>query len=267
MTKHMPKPSSGANRVSVSHSSLVTKNGEHLYGENFIHDFSKSWKHIKEVDWGDKLKLNHTTYGYMLMEIDWGGKFNYTSCGYPMDNWQGHETHPTGHKTSEADRGGHDHNPNHVNESLISEVDWEAHNPDADDPEQLDNPPHPCPSSILMTYWGEPSSYLWMRMGRERGLPFLSMSRISINNKSQEKISSDSSSRLMETNLMTSFHITNLWNTERKRQTLVHWKMDFTDSNASKIIKDHILPQTQNTMEVATTYLLSGRLGSKRGNH
>ena len=71
---------------------------------------------------------------------------------------------------------------------------------------------HPCPPSILMTYWGEPSSYLWMRMGRERGLRFLSMSRISVNNKSQEKISSDSSSRLMETNLMTSFHITNLWN-------------------------------------------------------
>ena len=72
---------------------------------------------------------------------------------------------------------------------------------------------HPCTSSILMTYWGEPSSYLWMRMGRERGLLFLNMSRISVNNKSQEKISSDSSSRLMETNLMTSFHITNLWNT------------------------------------------------------
>ena len=50
MTKHMPKPSSGGNRVSVSHSSLVTKNGEHFYGENFIHDFPKSWKHIKEVD-------------------------------------------------------------------------------------------------------------------------------------------------------------------------------------------------------------------------
>ena len=56
---------------------------------------------------------------------------------------------------------------------------------------------------------GEPSSYLWMRMGRERGLQFLSMSMISVKNKSQEKISSDSSSRLMETNLMTSFHITN----------------------------------------------------------
>ena len=196
MTKHMPKPSSGANRVSVSHSSLVTKNGEHFYGKNLIHDFPKSWKHIKEVDWGDKLKLNYTTYGYMPMEIDWGGTFNYTSCEYPMANWQGHETHPTGHKTSEVDWGGHDPNgpdnpppmsiinlddllgiifllpmdengerkratisehvkdqvrfklkidgdqfddlnPNHVNESLLSEVDWGAHNPDADDPEQL----------------------------------------------------------------------------------------------------------------------------------
>ena len=110
MTKHMPKPSSGANRVSVSHSSLVTKNGEHFYGENFIHVFPKSWKYIKEVDWGDKLKLNYTTHGYMLMEIDWGGKFNYTSCGHPMANWQGHETHPTGHKTSEVDWVGHDPN-------------------------------------------------------------------------------------------------------------------------------------------------------------
>ena len=196
MTKHMPKPSSGANRVSVSHSSLVTKNGEHFYGENFIHDITKPWKHIKEVDWGDKLKLNYTTHGYMLMEIDWRGKFNYTSCGYPMTNWQGHEKHPIGHKTSEVDWGGHDPNgpdnpppmstinlddllgsifllpmdengerkratisehvkdqvrfklkidgdqfddlnPNHVNESLLSEVDWGAHNPDADDPEQL----------------------------------------------------------------------------------------------------------------------------------
>ena len=115
----------------------MTKNGEHFYGENFIHDFPKSWKHIKEVDWGDKLKPNYTTYGYMLMEIDWGGKFNYTSCGCPMANWQGHGTHSTGHKTSEVDWGGHDPNPNHVNESLLSEVDWGAHNPDADDPEQL----------------------------------------------------------------------------------------------------------------------------------
>ena len=62
------------------------------------------------------------------MEIDWGGKFNYTSCGYPMTNWQGHETHPTGHKTSEVDWGGLDPNPSHVNESLVFEVDWGAHN-------------------------------------------------------------------------------------------------------------------------------------------
>ena len=108
MPTHMPKPSSGATQVSISDSSLVTKNGEHFYGENFLHDFPKSWQHIKEVDWGDKLKLNYTTYGYMLIEIDWGGKFNYTSCGYSMTNWQGHETHPTGHKTSEVDWGGHD---------------------------------------------------------------------------------------------------------------------------------------------------------------
>ena len=85
MTKHMPKTSSEANQVSISHSSLVTKNGEHFSGENFIHDYPKSWKHIKEVDWGDKLKLNYTTHGYMLMEIDWGGKFNYklgSGCRY-----------------------------------------------------------------------------------------------------------------------------------------------------------------------------------------
>ena len=126
---------------------------------------------------------------------------------------------------------------------------------------------HPCPSLILMTYWGEHFSYPWTRMGRERGLPFLNMSRTSINNKSPEKISSDSSSRLMEINLMTLFHITNLWNIWRTTQTLAHWKMASTDSNASRTIKDHILLHTQSTMEVATTYLLSGRLGSKPGNH
>ena len=128
MTKHMSKSSSGTNRVSVNHSSLVTKNGEHFYGENFIYENPKSWNNIK---------LNYTTYGYMLMEIDWGGKFNYTSCGCPMANWQGHETHPTGHNTSEVDWVGHDPNPIHVNESLLSEVDWGAHNPDVHDTEQL----------------------------------------------------------------------------------------------------------------------------------
>ena len=97
-----PKCSPGTNRVSDCHSSLVTtpfsrlildkpkfevnktlihhigKNGEHFYGEIFIYDFPMSWKIIKEVDWVDKLKLNYTTFGYMLMEIDWGGKPNNT---------------------------------------------------------------------------------------------------------------------------------------------------------------------------------------------
>ena len=127
--KHMPKSSSGTNRVTVNHSSLVTKNGEHFYGENFIYDSPKSLKHIKEADWGDKLKLNFTTYEYMLMEIDWGGKFNYTSCRCPMANCQDYKTHPTGHNTSEVDWGGHDPKPNHVHESLLSEVDWGAHHP------------------------------------------------------------------------------------------------------------------------------------------
>ena len=44
-----------------------------------------------------------------------------------MTNWQGHETHRTGHNTLEVDWGGHDPNPNHVSESLLSEVDWGAH--------------------------------------------------------------------------------------------------------------------------------------------
>ena len=61
------------------------------------------------------------------MEIDWGDKSNGTSYGCPMANWDGHETHPTGHNTSEVDCGGHGPNPNHMNESLLSEVDWGAH--------------------------------------------------------------------------------------------------------------------------------------------
>ena len=49
------------------------------------------------------------------MEIDWGGKSNCTSCGCPIANWQGHETHPSGHNTSDVDWGGHYPNPNHIN--------------------------------------------------------------------------------------------------------------------------------------------------------
>ena len=45
--------------------------------------------------------------------------------------------HKGPYTSSEVDLGGHDPNPNHVNEPLLSEVDWGAHNPDVDDPEQL----------------------------------------------------------------------------------------------------------------------------------
>ena len=130
----LDKPKLEVTKALIHH---IGKNGEHFYGDNFIYDFPKSLKHIKEADWGDKLKLNYTTYEFMLMEIDRGGKFNYTSCGCPMANSQGHETHPNAHNNSEVDWGGHDPNPNHVNESLLSEVDWGAHKPDSDDPEQL----------------------------------------------------------------------------------------------------------------------------------
>ena len=98
----IPKSSSGTNRVSVCHSSLVTtsssrwildkpkievtkalihhfgKNGEHFYGENFIHEYPKSWRHIKS---NQNIGTNHTfndcvretfNHGPSPSEIDWG---------------------------------------------------------------------------------------------------------------------------------------------------------------------------------------------------
>ena len=187
MTKHMPKPSSEANRVSVSHFSLVTKNGKHFYGENFIHVFP-----------------NHGTTSRRLT-----GETNSSSTTLHMDTCSWKLTGEANSTTPHVDilwltgkvmkHTLLDTRPQKLIGVVMTLMDLITL--------------HLCPSSILMTYWGEPSSYLWMRMGRERGPPFLSMSRISVNNKSQEKISSDSSSRLMETNLMTSFRITNLWNT------------------------------------------------------
>ena len=91
------KPKIEVTKALIHH---IGENWEHFYGDNFIYDFPQSWKHIKEVDWGDKLKLNYTTSGYMFKEVDWGDKSNYTSCGCPMANWHA---------------------------SLLSEVDWGAH--------------------------------------------------------------------------------------------------------------------------------------------
>ena len=187
MPTHMPKPSSGANQVSVSHSSLVTKNGEHFYGENFIHDFSSHGSTSRRL-------TGETNSSSTTLHMD--------TCSWKLTG-EANSTTPhvdilwlTGKVMKNTLL---DTRPQKLIGVVMTLMDLITL--------------HPYPSSILMTYWGEPSSYLWMRMGRERGLPFMRMSRISVNNKSQEKISSDSSSRLLETNLMTSFHITNLWNT------------------------------------------------------
>ena len=133
--------SSETNRVSNSHSSLVTtpssrmilgkpknevakvlthhngKNGEHFYGEN-CHNTTKNGENC---DCNSSLvtknlmhhagrngehscvpfDLNNTSCGFMLKEVDWGGK-------HPINfvfDWQSHETYPTGHNISEVDWG------------------------------------------------------------------------------------------------------------------------------------------------------------------
>ena len=103
-----------------------------------------------------------------------------------MANWQGHEKHPTGHKTSEVDWGGHD-------------------------PNGPDNPP---PMSIinLDDLLGR-TFLLPMDENGERKRATISEHVKDLCQQQVSRDSSDSSSRLMETNLMTSFHITNLWNT------------------------------------------------------
>ena len=94
--------SSGTNRVSDCHSSLLTtsssrwildkpkivvtkalvhhtsKNGEHFYGENFIHEYPKSWRHIMSIQ---NMGTHHTfnncvretfNHGLNPSEVDWG---------------------------------------------------------------------------------------------------------------------------------------------------------------------------------------------------
>ena len=47
------------------------------------------------------INLNNTSCGFMLMEVDWGGKHLINS----MVDWRSHETYPTGHIISEVDWG------------------------------------------------------------------------------------------------------------------------------------------------------------------
>ena len=136
-----PRSSSETNRVSNSHSSLVTtpssrmilgkpkievakvlthtngKNGEHFYGENW----HSTIKNGENSDSNSRLmtknlmnhagrnqehscgsfNLNNTSCGFMLKEVDWGGKHPINS----VVDWQRHETYPTGHNISEVDWG------------------------------------------------------------------------------------------------------------------------------------------------------------------
>ena len=137
----IPRSSSETNRVSNNHSSLVTtpisrmilgklkievtkvlthnsgKNGKHFYWENWhnttkngensecssilvtknlMHHAGRNGEHHCVP-----FNLNNTSCGFMLKEVDWGGK-------HPMNSlvdWHRHETYPTGHNISEVDRG------------------------------------------------------------------------------------------------------------------------------------------------------------------
>ena len=136
-----PRSSSETNRVSNNHSSLVTtpssrmilgkpkievtkvlthtngKNREQFYGENW-HNTTKNGKNS---DCNSRLvtknlmhhpgrngehscvpfNLSNTSCGFMLKEVDWGGKHPINS----VVDWQSHATYPTGHNISEVDWG------------------------------------------------------------------------------------------------------------------------------------------------------------------
>ena len=136
-----PRSSSETNRISNSHSSLVStlssrmilgkpkievtkvlthnngKNGEHFYGENW-HNTTKNGessncksslvaKNLMNHDGRNgehscgPFNLNNTSCGFMLKEVDWGGEHPINS----VVDWQRHETYPTGHNISEVDWG------------------------------------------------------------------------------------------------------------------------------------------------------------------
>ena len=137
----VPSSSSETNRVSNSHSSLVTtscsrmilgkpkievtkvlthqvgKNEEYFHGENW-HNTTPT-KNGESSNYKSSLvtknlmyhagmnaehscvpfNLNNPSYGFLLMEVDWGGKHPINS----VIDWQSHETYPTGHNISEVD--------------------------------------------------------------------------------------------------------------------------------------------------------------------
>ena len=137
----VPSPSSETNRVSNSQSSLVTtsssrkilgkpmievtkvlkhqvaNNEEYCHGENW-HNTTKNGEnsdcnsilvtkylmHRAGRD-GERscvpFNINNTSCGFLLKEVDWGGKHPINS----VVDWQRYETYPTGHNISEVDWG------------------------------------------------------------------------------------------------------------------------------------------------------------------
>ena len=85
-------------------SSLLTMNLMHHTGMNGEHScvpFNlKNTSHGLLIwGWGSNLKLNNTSSGCMIKEIDWGGKLIDNS----MVDWGTHETHPNGHNIPNLD--------------------------------------------------------------------------------------------------------------------------------------------------------------------
>ena len=178
ITKHMPKSSSGTNRVWVNHSSLVTtsssrwilekpmievtktlihhigKNREHFYWENFIHEYPKSWRHTKSnQNIGTNHGPNYTSNGCTLKEFDWGDKLklNYTSYGCMLMeiDWGG-KFNCTSCGCPMANWQGHGTHPTGHN---TSEVDWGGHDT---------NPNHMNESLLSEVDWGAHDSSVFL---------------------------------------------------------------------------------------------------------
>ena len=136
-----PRSSSETNRVSNKHSSLVTtpssrkifdkpkievtkvlthtngKNGQHFYWENWRNTnkngensdcnsrlVTENLMHHNGRNGGHScvpFNLSNTSCGFMVKEVDWGGKHPINS----VVDWQKHETYPTRRNISEVDWG------------------------------------------------------------------------------------------------------------------------------------------------------------------
>ena len=81
---------------------ILLKNGKNsdcnsrLETKNLMHHAGRNGEHSCVP-----FNLSNTSCGFMLKEVDWGGKHPINS----VVDWQRHETYPTGHNISEGDWG------------------------------------------------------------------------------------------------------------------------------------------------------------------